>query len=129
MNRQVVDVGSCLRSAASGEEPKAIGLVRGDVSGADAPRHADAVQRHARTLGYHYVYTVRPPVDVADPVGYVLAIASGLAIEAIVVFGLEQVDNQPALVCDVGFDLETVCPQSTWARSAQTSPTAGAGAA
>ncbi|MEU2092630.1 hypothetical protein [Nocardia beijingensis] len=129
MNRQVVDVGSGLRSAASGEEPKAIGLVRGDVSGADAPRHADAVQRHARTLGYQYVYTVRPPADAADPIGYVLAIASGLAIEVIVVFDLEHVDNRPALVCDAGFDLETVCPQCTWARSAQAAPRAGAGAA
>ncbi|WP_067797199.1 hypothetical protein [Nocardia beijingensis] len=99
------------------------------MSGADALRHAEAVQRHALALGYQYVYTVRPPVDAADPIGYVLAIASGLAIEVIVVFGLEQVDNRPALVCDAGFDLETVCPQCTWARSAQAAPRAGAGAA
>ncbi|MEU1977923.1 hypothetical protein [Nocardia sp. NPDC019309] len=69
MNRQVVDVGSSLGSAASGEEPKAIGLVRSDVSGADAARHAEAVQRHALALGYQYVYTVRPPADVDDPIG------------------------------------------------------------
>ncbi|MGW4326707.1 hypothetical protein ACWEKR_12520 [Nocardia sp. NPDC004573] len=87
------------------------------------------MQRHARTLGYQYVYTVRPPADVDDPIGYMLTIASGLAIEVIVVFGLEQVDNQPALVCDAGFDLETVCPQSAWVRSAQAAPAPGAGAA
>ncbi|MFI2281840.1 hypothetical protein [Nocardia beijingensis] len=129
MNGQVVDVGSGLRSAPSGKEPKAIGLVRGDVSGPDAPRHADAVQRHASALGYQYVYTVRPPVDVDNPIGYVLAIAGGLAIDVIVVFDLAHVDNQPAVVCDAGFDLETVCPQCTWARSAQSEPSAGAGAA
>ncbi|MBF6077826.1 hypothetical protein ACWEPH_29595 [Nocardia beijingensis] len=110
-------------------KPKAIGLVRSDVSGADAARHAEAVQRHALALGHRYVYTVRPPVDAADPIGYVLAIAGGLEIEVLVVFDLEQVDNRPALVCDAGFDLETVCPQCTWARSAQAAPRAGAGAA
>lgn len=116
------------RNEVSGK-PKAIGLVRNDVSGSDALRHADAVRRHALALGYRYVYTVRPPVDVDDPIGYVLAIAGGLEIEVIVVFDLEHVDNRPALVCDAGFDLETVCPQCTWARSAQAGPRVGAGAA
>ncbi|MGK8511618.1 hypothetical protein ACRS5S_27550 [Nocardia asiatica] len=129
MNRQVVDAGPGLRSAAGRKVPKALGLVRSDVSGPDALRHADAVLRHALALGYRYIYTVRPPVDVVDPIGYVLTIASGFAVEVIVVFDLGHVDNRPALVCDVGFDLETVCPQGTWARSAQSSPAAGAGAA
>ncbi|WP_454198058.1 hypothetical protein [Nocardia sp. Marseille-Q1738] len=99
-------------------QPKAIGLVRGDVSGLHAPRHANEVQRHARTLGYQYVYTVRPPADDRDPVRYALGMAAGLGVEIIVVFDLEHVNNQPALICDEGYDLETVSPQGTWARSA-----------
>ncbi|WP_067477421.1 hypothetical protein [Nocardia amamiensis] len=98
--------------------PKAIGFVRGDVSGLHAPRHADEVQRHARTLGYQYVYTVRPPADEHDPIRYTLGMAAGLGAETIVVFDLEHVNNQPALICDEGYDLETVSPQGTWARSA-----------
>jgi hypothetical protein len=129
MNTQLVNVVPASRSTVSRERPKAIGLVRNDVSGPDAPRHADAVQRHALALGYRYVYTVRPPVDIDDPIGYVLTIAGGLEIEVLVVFDLEHVDNQPASVCDAGFDLETVCPQCTWARSAQAGPRVGAGAA
>ncbi|WP_330232047.1 hypothetical protein OHA40_05905 [Nocardia sp. NBC_00508] len=98
--------------------PKAIGFVRGDVSGLHAPRHANEVQRHARTLGYQYVYTVRPPADEGDPIGYALGMAAGLGVATIVVFDLEHVNNQPALICDEGYDLETVSPQGTWARSA-----------
>ncbi|UGT69153.1 hypothetical protein LTT66_02775 [Nocardia gipuzkoensis] len=98
--------------------PKAIGFVRTDVSGSHAPRHADEVQRHARSLGFEYVYTVRPPADEHDPIGYALGMAAGLGVEIIFVFDLEQVNNRPALICDEGYDLETVCPQSTWARSA-----------
>ncbi|MEV6325226.1 hypothetical protein AB0M45_29190 [Nocardia sp. NPDC051787] len=98
--------------------PKAIGFVRGDVSGLHAPRHANEVQRHARTLGYQYVYTVRPSADERDPIRYALGMAAGLGVEIIVVFDLAHVDNQPALICDAGYDLETVSPQCTWARSA-----------
>ncbi|WP_280240711.1 hypothetical protein [Nocardia abscessus] len=54
-----------------------------------------------------------------DPIDYALGIASGLAVDVIVVFDLGHVDNQPALVCDRGFDLETVSPQGTWVRSAR----------
>ncbi|MGQ4600546.1 hypothetical protein [Nocardia sp. R6R-6] len=104
--------------------PKAIGLVRNDVSGLNAPRHADEVRRHARTLGYQYVYAIRPPADEPDPIRYALGIAAGLGVEIIVVFDLEQVNNQPALICDEGCDLETVSPQSTWVRSAVESGTA-----
>jgi hypothetical protein len=97
------------------DRPKAVGFVRGDVSGLAAPRHASAVTRHAQSLGYQYVYTVRPPQDTPDPIGYALGIAAGLDVAAIVVYDLAQVDDQPARVCEV-FDLETVCPATTWAR-------------
>ncbi|MEV4124609.1 hypothetical protein [Nocardia sp. NPDC049707] len=83
----------------------------------DAPRHAEAVQRHARLLGYQCAYTVRPPQDACDPIGYALGIAAGLDVAAIVVYDLAQVDDQPARVCE-HFDLETVCPATTWARVA-----------
>ncbi|WP_330253971.1 hypothetical protein OG874_05120 [Nocardia sp. NBC_00565] len=100
------------------ERPKAVGFVRGDVSGLQAPRHATAVQRHASALGYHYVYTIRPPQDAGDAIGYAIGIAAGLDVAAIVVYDLDQVDNQPARVCE-DFDLETVCPATTWARVAR----------
>ncbi|MEV6135832.1 hypothetical protein AB0L63_07150 [Nocardia sp. NPDC051990] len=108
-------------------KPKAIGFVRGEVSGLDAPRHAEAVQRQARLLGYQYAYTVRPPQDAHDPIGYALGIAAGLDVAAIVVYDLAQVDDQPARVCE-HFDLETVCPATTWARVARPA-SAQAGAA
>lgn len=101
-----------------GTRPKAVGLVRGEVSGLNAPRHAVAIQRHARSLGYQYIYTVRPPQDAPDPIAYALSIAAGLDVAAIVVFELAHVNNQPARVCE-DFDLETVCPATTWARTAQ----------
>ncbi|WP_433525852.1 hypothetical protein ACQPZ2_13610 [Nocardia pseudovaccinii] len=113
----------------AGDKPKAIGFVRNDVSGMHAPRHALEVQRHANTLGYQHVYTVRPPADVDDPIAYALGIAAGLDVRVIVVFDLGHVDCRPALICDKGFDLETVCPQGTWARSAQGLPGVDKGAA
>jgi hypothetical protein len=102
--------------------PKAVGLVRGDISGLDGPRHAQAVQRHAGALGYLYLYTVRPPRASDDPIGYALGIAAGLDVAAIVIYDLACVDNQPARVCE-DYDLETVCPATTWARVAQSEPT------
>ncbi|MFI9735225.1 hypothetical protein ACIHDR_19880 [Nocardia sp. NPDC052278] len=102
--------------------PKAVGFVRDDVSGMEAPRHAAAAQRHASNLGYQYVYTVRPPHDTEDPVGYALGIASGLGVAVVVVFDLATVDNSPARVCDE-FDFETVCSPITWARAVQSSRT------
>ncbi|MEV6139395.1 hypothetical protein AB0L63_25755 [Nocardia sp. NPDC051990] len=113
----------------AGDKPKAIGFVRNDVSGLHAARHALDVQRHANTLGYQYIYTVRPPVDVGEPIGYALRIATGLEVWVIVVFDLGHVDSQPALICDAGFDLETVCPQGTWVRSTRRVPGIGTGAA
>ncbi|ATL66563.1 hypothetical protein [Nocardia terpenica] len=47
-----------LQELATSTKPSAIGLVRKDVSGPDAPRHAVEVQRHAHSLGYQYLYTV-----------------------------------------------------------------------
>lgn len=98
------------------KRPRAIGLVRPGVSGTDTYRHALAMERHAARLGYHYVYTVRPPEDGPDPVGYGLAIALGMDAAAVVVYDLTTVDHSPARVCD-WCDLETVCPPETWARS------------
>jgi len=96
--------------------PTAVGLVRDDVSGPAALRHALTLPRHARSLGYRHLYTVRPPDDAADPIGYALDIAKGLNASAIVVYDLAAVDNSPARVCE-DFDLETVCPPTTWART------------
>ncbi|MGY4099553.1 hypothetical protein ACW2Q0_08325 [Nocardia sp. R16R-3T] len=110
-------------------KPKAIGFVRADVSGPHVPRHVSEIHRHAGTLGYQYVYTVRPPGDEPDPIGYLLAMAAGLDVEVVVVFELAHVNDQPALVCDQGYDLETVCPQSTWTRTAQPVPGIETGAA
>lgn len=66
-------------------------------------------------MGYRYVYTVRPPDDCTDPVGFVLGLAAAAGIVAIVVHDLAHVDDRPARICE-NFDLETVCPPSTWAR-------------
>ncbi|MGQ4599246.1 hypothetical protein [Nocardia sp. R6R-6] len=94
-----------------------MGFLRGEVSQGNAPRHAIAIERHARSLGYEYVYTLRTPRDSADPVGFALGVAAGLGVAAIVAYDLAHVDDRPARVCE-GFDLETVCPPSTWARVA-----------
>lgn len=95
--------------------------MRSDVSGLAAPWHATAVIDHARARGYQYIYTVRPPRDTPDPIGYALGIAAGLDVAAIVVYDLAHVDNQPARICE-DFDLETVCPATTWARTRFQSP-------
>ncbi|MGA4791297.1 hypothetical protein [Nocardia sp. AB354] len=97
--------------------PTAIGIIRADVSGARAPEHADQIRRHAERMGYVYVYTVRPPADRADPIGYALGLASGLSADAVIVYDLETVGHTPSRVCEQ-FDLETVCPPATWAASA-----------
>ncbi|MEV4128532.1 hypothetical protein [Nocardia sp. NPDC049707] len=98
-------------------KPKAVGLVRTDVSGLAAPRHANEIRRHAEQLGYRYLYTVRPPEHPdTDPIGYGLTIASGVHAAALIVYDLASVDNTPARVCET-CDLETVCPPVTWARA------------
>ncbi|MEV2220526.1 hypothetical protein AB0E01_11660 [Nocardia vinacea] len=120
-NTHVAELDTARCSPGAEGRPKAVGFVRGEVSGLAAPWHAVAVQRHACLLGYQYVYTVRPPQDTADPTGYVLGIATGLEVAAIVVDDLAHVDNQPARVCE-DFDLETVCPATTWARVTHPAP-------
>ncbi|WP_157126384.1 hypothetical protein [Nocardia mikamii] len=96
------------------QKPTAICLVRAEVSGPHAPRHAMEVQRHAERLGYLHLYTVHPPADATDPVGYALGLAASLNVDAMVVYDLETVGNTPSRVCEM-FDLETVCPPATWA--------------
>lgn len=96
------------------EKPTAICLVRAEVSGPHAPRHAMEVQRHAERLGYLHLYTARPPADATDPVGYALGLAASLNVDAMVVYDLETVGNTPSQVCEM-FHLETVCPPATWA--------------
>ncbi|WP_024806012.1 hypothetical protein [Nocardia sp. BMG51109] len=114
------------RQTAIDARPASIGLLRPDVSGLDGPRHAVALRRHAEAvLGYRYIYTMRPPVDVADPVGFALnfVIGMNLTLAALVVFDLTTVDHSPARVCEV-CDLETVCPPETWARARLRDPDA-----
>lgn len=94
-------------------KPTAACLVRGDVSGLEAPRHAILAQDHAAELGYICLYTVRPPADHPDPIGYGLGIAAGLGVDAIVAYDLDTIDNMPSRICDL-FILETVRPPNTW---------------
>ncbi|WP_280366360.1 hypothetical protein [Nocardia wallacei] len=109
--------------------PKAVGFVRTDISGLDAPRHAVEVQRHADALGYRYLCAVRPPVDSGDPIAYMLGLAAALSADVIVTYDLGHIDSRPALVCDEGLDLEIVCPKQAWARSTRPAPAAGSEAA
>ncbi|MEU6563112.1 hypothetical protein [Nocardia nova] len=95
------------------DKPTAVCLVRPDISGLETPRHAALARRHAEKMGYLWLYTVRPPADSPDPIGYGLGIAAGLAADAIVVYELTAVDNMPSRICE-RFDLETVCPPTTW---------------
>ncbi len=105
-----------MESGEPNDKPTAVCLVRGDVSGLDAPRHAVETQRYTARLGYIVLYTVRPPADHPDPVGYALGLAAGLAVDAVVVYDLATVDNTPSRVCEM-FTLETVCPPTIWAAS------------
>lgn len=73
------------------------------------------MRRHADKLGYRYVYTVCPPEQLDDPIGYLLGLVIDMTVAAVVVFDLEPVNHSPARVCEV-CDLETVCPPETWAR-------------
>ncbi|WP_157224285.1 hypothetical protein [Nocardia paucivorans] len=97
--------------------PAAIGFVRLELSTHHAPRHTDEIRRHARESGYRYLYTVRPPVDEPNPLTYVRARATELGAQVIIAYDLGQVNNQPRLLCDLGYRLETVCPHTVWAPS------------
>ncbi|MBF6160797.1 hypothetical protein IU438_06615 [Nocardia cyriacigeorgica] len=94
--------------------PAVIGLVREEVSGPHAVRHADEIRRYAIKSGRRYVYTVRPPNGNPDPVGYTLGIAAALGVDTIIVFDLAHTDNTPDRICDDGCNLETVCPATVW---------------
>ncbi|KZM68492.1 hypothetical protein AWN90_11525 [Nocardia terpenica] len=101
-------------------KPKAIGLDRPAISGLDSPRRIAEMRCHAESLGYHYLYTVRPPESRDDPVGYALRIARGIHVAAVVVYDLATVDHQPGLVTAF-CDLETVEPAETWAAACSAS--------
>lgn len=120
---RVVEVGP------GGRRPPVIGFVREEVSGPHAVRHAAEIRRYAMKSGWRYVYTVRPPSGDPDPVGYALGIAAALGVETIVVFDLAHTDYTPARVCDEGYDLETVCPATTWTRTSTTNAPPSAEAA
>ncbi|MBF6176024.1 hypothetical protein [Nocardia blacklockiae] len=94
------------------QRPKAMGF---DVSSLDAPRRRNEIQRHTQRLGYHYVYTVRPPEGHTDPIGYAITIAAGIHAAAIIVYDLEAVGHNPARICE-RFALETICPGETSSR-------------
>lgn len=121
---RVVEVGP------GGRRPAVIGFVREEVSGPHAVRHAAEIRKYAVKSGRRYVYTVRPPSGNPDPVGYALGIAAALGVDTIIVFDLAHTDNTPSRVCDEGYDLETVCPATTWTRTSTTnaSPSAEMGA-
>ncbi|GAB2700801.1 hypothetical protein [Nocardia thraciensis] len=106
-------------SAQGAHKPIAVCLIRSDVPGLEAPRHAMLAQRHAAQLGYTCLYTVRPPADSPDPIEYGLGMAAGLNAKAMIVYDLATVNDNPARVCDM-FDLETVNPPTTWAAALAT---------
>ncbi|WP_146102341.1 hypothetical protein, partial [Nocardia nova] len=89
------------------QQPIAVGLVREDVSGLRLPEHVDKIRRHAEKMSYAYIYTVRAPANLADPVAYALGIASVSSAAALVVYDLETVEHTPSRVCEM-LDLETV---------------------
>ncbi|WP_147286989.1 hypothetical protein [Nocardia otitidiscaviarum] len=98
-------------------ESRALGYLRGDISGTGLTRHTDAIRSLANRWDYQLVYIVRLwPSSVPDPLEHVLTIADELSVAAILVPDLAHVDNQPALVCDV-CDLITAIPEQTWART------------
>ncbi|MGV9676962.1 hypothetical protein ACWDSJ_16930 [Nocardia sp. NPDC003482] len=105
---------SCDAIHEGSRKPKAVGLLRHDISVGRASEHADAIRHHAELLGYHYLYTVRPPEATTDPIAYALEITRGANAAALVVHDLAEVDYTPSRVTGV-CDLETVDPPVTWA--------------
>ncbi len=99
----------------SASRPLAIGMVRPDISGADIATHALEIQCYAASLGYRWLLTLRPPGVTADSVGYVLAIAAGMDVSAILVPDLDHIDNRAERIT-AGFDLVTVSPARLWRR-------------
>src|SRR5689334_8388506 len=74
--------------------PKAVGLVRPELSGIDTAAHALGIQCYADHLGYRWIFTVRPPQGTRDPVGYTLGIAAGMEAAAIIVADASHVDRR-----------------------------------
>ncbi|NKY55953.1 hypothetical protein [Nocardia flavorosea] len=100
--------------------------MRSEISAHHAPRHGREIQRYARESGYHYLSTVVPPPGKPNPLTHIRARATELGAEVIIAFDLAHVDNQPHLFCDLGYQLETVCPHLVWTPSV---PPAAKGAA
>ena len=67
------------------ERPKALGLVRADVSGLDTNRHAIEIRRRTAERGYALVYIVRTSRSVDDPIEYALDQAQKIGAAALVV--------------------------------------------
>jgi hypothetical protein len=99
--------------AAGSVRPLAVGLVRTDRSTPAADAYAAEIQCYAAHLGYRWVYTVRPPEDATDPVGYALGIAAALGIAVIVAYDLAQVDDERDRIC-ADFDLAILRPPTLW---------------
>ncbi len=105
--------GPAMNASTPNHQPTAMCLTHTETSSLHAARHTEEVQRHASKLGYFPVYTVSPPADDPDPLGYALDLASDLGVDALVVHDLATVGNTPSRVCDK-FDLVTVSPPATW---------------
>ncbi|MFJ4651059.1 hypothetical protein ACIP5Y_07275 [Nocardia sp. NPDC088792] len=104
-------------SASRPQRPRAIGYIRGDLSGTDLGRHADKIRLRARGLDFELVYIVRIwPTSVPHPLRHVIRIARDLDVAAIIVPDLDHVDCRPAPVCDI-CALVTVYPEEIWARA------------
>ncbi|WP_227984452.1 hypothetical protein [Nocardia spumae] len=97
----------------SASRPKAVGLVRTELSGIDTAAHALDIQCYAHHLGYRWIYTVRPPQGTRDPVGYALDIAASMGAAAIIVVDATHIDSPDEFV-SAGFDLVTTAPPRLW---------------
>ncbi|MFF0456115.1 hypothetical protein [Nocardia africana] len=93
--------------------PKALGLVRTELSGSDTAAHALGIQCYADYLGYRWIFTVRPPQGTLDPVGYTLCIAASMEAAAIIVIDPTHVDHRTD-IGTAGFDLLTITPPRLW---------------
>lgn len=93
--------------------PKAVGLVRTELSGIDTAAHALDIQCYADHLGYEWTFSIRPPQGARDPVGYTLGIAAGMEAAAIIVVDMTHVDHRTD-IGTAGFDLLTMTPPRLW---------------
>ncbi|MFF0499116.1 hypothetical protein ACFYU5_22125 [Nocardia aobensis] len=93
--------------------PKAVGLVRTELSRIDTAAHALDIQCYAERLGYEWTFAIRPPQGTRDPVGYTLGIAAGMEAAAIIVVDMTHVDHRTD-IGTAGFDLLTMTPPRLW---------------